>query len=214
MQFRALPIFLLSYLHHLPILFPMFLIIGLGNPEKKYLNTRHNVGFLAIEKIAELCNASWKNKPDLFAEVAEIFHEEEKIILAKPQTYMNLSGKAVAALMHRYHIEPQHTIVLSDDVLFPVGTIRTRTEGSAGGHNGLKSIITSIGTQQFIRVRIGAGIQPTSTPLERWVLSRFSKHEEALLSEVCTHAANITLGIIHGKVHPQTTYALSNSTTP
>lgn len=189
----------------------MFLVVGLGNPEKKYEKTRHNVGFLAVEEIGKTSDASWKMKSDLFAEIAEVHHEEQKIILAKPQTYMNLSGKAVAALMHRYHIEPEHTIIICDDVDLPVGTIRARTEGSAGGHNGLKSIITSIGTQQFLRIKIGVGAHPTNIPLEHWVLSPFSSKETQLIPTLIKKSAEITLDIVHGKIHPQTTHALPSS---
>lgn len=189
----------------------MFLLIGLGNPEKKYFSTRHNVGFLVVDAIAQRCNTSWKNKADLFSEVTETHHEEQKIILAKPQTYMNDSGKAVAALLHRYHIESQHLIVISDDVDLPVGTIRIRTEGSAGGHNGLKSIITSIGTQQFIRVRIGVGATPLNIPLERWVLSPFSQQEATHLPNVISTATEIALNIVHGKLQPQTINVLPSS---
>lgn len=191
----------------------MFLIVGLGNPEKKYEKTRHNVGFLAVEEIGKTCEASWKMKSDLFAEIAEVHNENQKLILAKPQTYINLSGKSVAALMHRYHIEPEHIVILTDDVDLPVGTIRTRTEGSAGGHNGLKSIITSLGTQQFLRIKIGVGAHPTNIPLEHWVLSPFPATEAQLIPSVIKKAAEITLGIVHGKIHPQTTHALPSSST-
>jgi peptidyl-tRNA hydrolase, PTH1 family len=189
----------------------MFLIVGLGNPEKKYEKTRHNVGFLTVEEIGKACNALWKTKNDLCAEIAETHTEEKKLILAKPQTYMNLSGKAVTALMRRYHIEPQHLMVLCDDVDLPVGTIRARIEGGSGGHNGLKSIITSIGTQQFLRVKIGVGANPTNIPLENWVLSPFPEEEARHMPNIINKAGELALGIVHGKVDKQTTYALPNS---
>lgn len=189
----------------------MYLIVGLGNPEKKYFATRHNVGFLAVDAIAKLCDASWKNKTDLFSEVTETHHDNEKLILAKPQTYMNDSGKAVAALIHRYHIEPQHLIVLSDDVDLQTGTLRTRTEGGAGGHNGLKSIIASIGTQQFLRVRMGVGAHPLHIPLENWVLSPFPTEEAAHIPKIISTAAEIALNLAHGKLQPQTINVLPSS---
>ncbi len=189
----------------------MFLVVGLGNPEKKYEKTRHNIGFLVVEEIAKTCDANWKIKSELFAEITEIHSKNQKIILAKPQTYMNLSGKAVAALMHRYHIEPEHIIIVCDDIDLPVGTIRTRTEGSAGGHNGLKSIISSMGTQQFLRIKIGVGAHPVHTPLENWVLSPFSHEEKQLVPNIIKKAGEITLGIVHGTIHPQTTHALPSS---
>lgn len=189
----------------------MFLVVGLGNPEKKYEKTRHNVGFLAVEEIGKATRAVWKMKTNLFAEVAEGESENQKIILAKPQTYMNLSGKSVAALAHRYHIETQHIIILCDDTNLPVGTIRTRTEGTAGGHNGLKSIITSLGTQQFLRIKIGVGTHPPHIPLEHWVLKPFPPQEANVMPSIIKNAADITLGIVHGKLHPQTTHALKSS---
>lgn len=189
----------------------MHLIVGLGNPEKKYFATRHNVGFLAVEAIAKLCTTPWKNKADLFSEIGEAHHDNEKLILAKPQTYMNVSGKAVAALMHRYHIEPQHLIVISDDVDLPTGTLRIRTEGGAGGHNGLKSIITSIGTQQFLRIRIGVGAHPTHIPLENWVLSPFPEKEALHIPKIISTAAEIALNLAHGKLQPQTINVLPSS---
>ncbi len=189
----------------------MFLVIGLGNPEKKYFTTRHNIGFLAVDALAQSLGTSWKKKTDLFAEIAEVQTGETKIILAKPQTYMNESGKAVAALAHRFHIEPHHIIVISDDVALPFGTIRTRTEGSAGGHNGLKSIIAHMGTQQFLRVRVGVDTQPAHVPLENWVLSTFTPEEQKTLPAVITHAAEITFNIVRGKIPLQTTHALPSS---
>lgn len=182
----------------------MFLIVGLGNPEKKYTHTRHNAGFLAIDGIAKRLNASWKKKSDLFSEVSETHIEGEKIVLAKPQTYMNESGKAVAALAHRFHVEPQHIIVLSDDVALAVGTVRVRTEGSSGGHNGLKSIIAHMSTQQFPRVRIGVGAQPPHIALENWVLSSFLPEEMRAIEPALTKAGEVALDIARGTMHPQT----------
>jgi peptidyl-tRNA hydrolase, PTH1 family len=192
----------------------MWLMVGLGNPGKKYEKTRHNVGFLVVETIAKKLDAIWKVKTELFGELAETHSEEEKIILAKPQTFMNLSGKNVASLMHRFHIEPQHLIVISDDVDLPVGTIRTRNEGSAGGHNGLKSIITSLGTQQFTRIKIGVGTHPTNIPLEDWVLSPFPAAEAKIIPTLITKAGDIALDIVHGRMNTQTTHTLPSSPTP
>jgi peptidyl-tRNA hydrolase, PTH1 family len=184
----------------------MFLIIGLGNPEPKYTKTRHNVGFLVVDELTKTQGATWKTKTDLHAEVAET-----KIILAKPQTYMNDSGKAVAALIHRYHTEPQHLIIISDDVDLAVGTIRTRVEGGSGGHNGLKSIITLLGTQQFCRVRIGVGAHPLNIPLENWVLSTFTKEEQILVDQTIHNAGHIALDITRGKMQEQTVHAPKSS---
>ncbi len=182
----------------------MFLIVGLGNPEPKYFKTRHNIGFLAIDALAESFSCSWKKKADVFAEVGEAHYNEKKVILAKPQTYMNLSGKSVSALLNRFHIEPHHLIVLSDDINLPVGTIRIRKDGSAGGHNGLKSIINSIGTQQFIRIRIGVGEQPSHIPLENWVLQKFPQQDEDLFPSIFEKVEQVLVEILHGKLPIQT----------
>ncbi|NBS69290.1 aminoacyl-tRNA hydrolase [bacterium] len=189
----------------------MFLIVGLGNPEPKYFKTRHNIGFLAVDEIAHTLQASWKKKAEVSAEVAETHVDQMKVILAKPQTYMNLSGKAVAALLYRFHIEAHHVIVISDDVTLPVGTIRIRKEGSAGGHNGLKSIINSIGTQQFTRIRIGVGAQPPQIPLEDWVLQKLPPADEKNIPLILEKTYEASLSLLHGKMPPQTIHALKNS---
>lgn len=191
----------------------MHLVLGLGNPEAHYTSTRHNMGFLAIDEIAKTLNASWKNKPALYAEVAEIQAEGKKVILAKPQTFMNLSGKAAAALMHHFRLEPKNLIVITDDATLPIGRIRIRTEGSAGGHNGLKSIMTSIGTEAFMRIRIGVGIQPPHIPLENWVLQKLSPADEKHLSTILQKTTETVQEIIRGKMPSQTIHALENSPT-
>lgn len=153
------------------------LIVGLGNPGKDYAQTRHNAGFLAVDKLADALQEHWKLDKLAQAEMIETNYFDEKIILAKPQTFMNLSGKSVASLSHRFQVPLENIWVVSDDVALPLGTIRVRRDGSAGGHNGLKSIIESLGGEQFARYRIGVNPPPDNIPLEKYVLQKFSKDE-------------------------------------
>ncbi|MFA5946238.1 MAG: aminoacyl-tRNA hydrolase [Patescibacteria group bacterium] len=176
-----------------------FILVGLGNPGNEYERTRHNTGYLVLEALAKKLNASFKGRDEFQAEVAEANIGEHKAILAKPWTYMNASGRSVQALAHFYKVKPDHVIVISDDVSLPLGTLRVRTEGSAGGHNGLKSIIVNLGTDAFPRVKIGVDAQPENVPLEAWVLSRFSKDEMKILNEVIEQAVEVLQGMIkHG----------------
>ena len=163
----------------------MKLIVGLGNPGVQYSKTRHNVGFRAAEYIAEhydFDDFSMSEKHG--AEIAKGEILEEKIILAKPQTFMNLSGRAVQSIMSFYKIPFTDVIVISDDVTIPAGTVRIRRSGSAGGHNGLKSVIQEIGTDEFTRIRIG--MEPMETfkgALEDYVLGRLSDEEESMFGD-------------------------------
>ena len=155
----------------------MFVIVGLGNPSKEYGNTRHNVGFDAIDAIAD--------KYDIY--VAELKHRAkigkgyiggDKVILAKPLTFMNLSGESVRAIIDYYKVEPEtELIVISDDISLAPGQLRIRKKGSAGGHNGLKNIIRHLGGENFQRVRIGVGEKPKDYDLVDWVLGHFSKED-------------------------------------
>ena len=169
------------------------LIVGLGNPGKEYVNTRHNAGFLALDALAEALQTSWKLDKSAKAEVSETRYFDKKIILAKPQTFMNLSGVSVASLMAKFKIAPADVWVVSDDVALTLGTLRVRTGGSAGGHNGLKSIIESLGTDTFVRLRIGINEPPASIPLENYVLQKFFKDELKTLSGVTEKTREIIL---------------------
>ncbi len=160
----------------------MKLIAGLGNPGSEYAKTKHNVGFMLADALAEKLNiTSWKEKYN--ALVADAYIGAEKIIIAKPQTYMNNSGEAIAPLMNWYKLEPEELIVIHDDMDIPAGTIRIRKKGSAGGHNGIKSILSLLGNENFSRVRIGIG-----RPLPRWtvvnhVLSPFTEEDAPKIKE-------------------------------
>jgi PTH1 family peptidyl-tRNA hydrolase len=158
-----------------------FMIVGLGNPGKDYQKNRHNVGFMAIDKIAEefgIENKKVKSK----AIIMEGKRDNKKIILVKPQTFMNLSGSAVASLMQFFKINPQNLIVIHDDLDLPSLYVRLRPGGGAGGQKGVASIIQNLGTQQFNRVRIGIGRPPGRMDAADYVLQNFPKQEEKELS--------------------------------
>jgi peptidyl-tRNA hydrolase, PTH1 family len=159
-------------------------IIGLGNPRKEYERTRHNAGFMAVEMLAKQWGFSWKTDAGRKSMIAEGNIEGTKVVLVKPQTYMNNSGEAVRLMMEYLHITPAEIVVIADDVALPLGTIRVRSDGSAGGHNGFKSIIEHIGTQTFVRIRIGVNPPPTDVPLEVYVLEKFRKTEHAFIDKI------------------------------
>ncbi len=181
-----------------------FIILGLGNPGEEYERTRHNAGFLVVNELAKKLNVSFKDVDSFQAEVADGRIGDHKVIIAKPWTFMNASGRAVSALANFYKVPPNHIIIVADDVSLPLGTLRVRTEGSAGGHNGLKSIIEHLKTESFPRVKIGVDPQPANVPLEAWVLSRLSKDELKLLSPVIDQAVNELIDAVQEGVSPTT----------
>ncbi len=157
------------------------IVVGLGNPGKKYDNTRHNIGFCAIDDLAESLGVKIiKSKFDALYAIAEI--DEQKILLLKPQTYMNLSGQSVNKAAKYYKLESKDVIVIYDDVSLDVGKLRMRDQGSAGGHNGIKSIIDYIG-QNFPRVKVGVGDKPNPNyDMANWVLSNFTQSEKKIIN--------------------------------
>lgn len=160
----------------------MFLIIGLGNPEKKYARTRHNAGFLAMDFLAK--ESKWLETKKLKSSIAETELNGQKIILAKPQTYMNNSGLAVAALVKKYNLPAENIIVVYDELDLPFENIRVKLGGSSAGHNGIKSIIEHLGTDKFWRLRIGISNNDREIiPAEKFVLSKFSQEELKTLQE-------------------------------
>lgn len=168
--------------------YSMYVIVGLGNPGKKYENTRHNVGFAVIDKLAKDCDIK-VNKSKHSAKIGEGVIEGEKVVLAKPQTYMNLSGMSVRSLMDFYKIDPEsELIIISDDIDLPTGNLRIRKSGSAGGHNGLKSIIANVGTQGFTRIRVGVGAKVEGEDLADHVLGHFNK-DDAKIIEIAAETA-------------------------
>lgn len=164
----------------------MRLIVGLGNPGKEYKNTRHNVGFSAVEAIGHHFGCEDISSKDQFkARLAQGTIAGEKVLLAKPQTFMNLSGQAVQAIMSYYKIAPHDLIVIYDDFVIAPGKVRLRPSGSAGGHNGMESIITLLGTDQFIRIRIGiAPFNAWQKTDSNYVLGKLATQEKDLLDEV------------------------------
>jgi len=180
-----------------------WLIVGLGNPGKQYERTRHNAGFRAIDALAEKlgCKIDKGKFQGLYGQTT---YDGKKLFLLKPQTFMNLSGRSVLQLSAYYSIPPQRIIVLFDDISLEPGRLRIRAEGSAGGHNGIKSIIGELGSQDFPRVKIGVGAKPhPEQDLADWVLSTFSSSEEKALGASLPHAGDAALCIIEQGV-PET----------
>ncbi len=173
-----------------------WLIVGLGNPGPEYEKTRHNVGFRALELLAKEAGVKVdRAKFRALTHTAEL--AGQRVLLVKPQTFMNNSGEAVQLAAMFYKVPISHILVLSDDISLPVGKIRVRPEGSAGGHNGLKSIISRLGSQDFPRVKIGVGAKPhPDYDLADWVLSRFPAEEEKALAPALEHAAGAVLELI------------------
>ena len=187
------------------------LIVGLGNPGKDYDRTRHNVGFRTIDLLAASLNTQ-VNRLKFRALVSPVVTcGGKKVMLMKPQTYMNLSGDAVKLAGAFYKIPPERIIVISDDISLAVGRLRIRENGSAGGHNGLKSIIAQLGCQDFPRVKIGVGAKPhPDYDLADWVLSSFSASEEKDLASALERAADAALCIIDNGV-PETANRFNGS---
>ena len=158
----------------------MKLIVGLGNPDKTYENTRHNIGFMAIDSYAKENNYTFRMEKSFIGEI----YKDREFILLKPHTYMNLSGNSVSLVSSYFKIEPKDILIISDDFNLEFSKIRYRDKGSAGGHNGLKSIISSLSTEEFPRLRIGLG-SPTINTIN-FVLAKFSKEEVETLNNVFT----------------------------
>lgn len=177
----------------------MYIIAGLGNPEPRYENTRHNAGFMAIDTLAQKLGVMI-NKRDFRALYAKTNYNGEQIVLLKPQTYMNLSGESVAAAMFYYKCPVQKLIVLYDDIDLKIGHIRVRRSGSAGSHNGMKSIIQSLGMDIFRRVRIGISQPPPKMDLADYVLSSFTKEEMPVIRRSCNAAAEAAITIVENGV--------------
>ena len=167
-----------------------WLLVGLGNPGSKYESTRHNMGFLAVDGLARRKGFRF-NKLRFRAWTAEWMVNGEKVLVMKPQTYMNLSGESVGEAARFYKIPADHVVVISDDISLPVGKLRIRTGGSAGGHNGLKNIIAHLGTDQFPRIKVGVGQKPhPDYDMADWVLSKFAGEDLKTITEAIRKAAD------------------------
>lgn len=174
----------------------MFLIAGLGNPDKKYEKTRHNIGFDTVDALAEKYNISITEKKHKALCGSGVI-EGVKVILAKPQTYMNLSGESIAEIVNFYKLDPEsEMLIIFDDISLAPGNIRVRKKGSAGGHNGIKSIISSVGTSNFMRIKVGVGEKPQGWDLADHVLGRFSSGDRKLVDEAIEFAADAVEKII------------------
>ncbi len=173
-----------------------WLIVGLGNPGREYEKTRHNCGFRAMDILAKNlgCKVDKAKFQGLYGQVS---YKGSKLLLLKPMTYMNLSGRSVLQLSAYFHVPPQRIIVMFDDISLEPGRLRIRGDGSAGGHNGIKSIISELGSQDFPRVKIGVGAKAhPEQDLADWVLSTFSASEEKALASALERAADAALSII------------------
>ena len=176
-----------------------WLIVGLGNPGREYETTRHNAGFRALDILADKlgCKVDKLKYQGLYGQVT---YKGMKLLLLKPQTYMNLSGRSVLQLSAFFRVPPKNIIVMFGDISLPPGRLRVRADGSAGGHNGIKSMIQELGSQDFPRVKIGVGAKPhPDFDLADWVLSHFTAQEEKALQPALERAADAALAIIdHG----------------
>lgn len=173
-----------------------WIVVGLGNPGPKYDWTRHNVGFLVIDELADRANIPVQRvKYKALTNTTKL--GGKSVLLMKPVTYMNLSGEAVGQAARFYKVPPERVLVISDDVSLPQGKLRIRRSGSAGGHNGLKSIIARLGSQDFPRVKIGVGAKPhPDYDLADWVLSTFSQQEEKALAPIWDQAGEAALAVL------------------
>lgn len=175
-----------------------FLIVGLGNPGGKYEITRHNAGFLCADLFAESMNTEIK-RLKYHALTAEVNIDGHRCLLMKPQTFMNNSGEAVAEAAKFYKIPAEKVIVMFDDISLPIGKLRVRRKGSAGGHNGIKSIISHLGSENFPRVKIGVGAKPhPDYDLADWVLASFKKEDFPALKEAMVNACEAVKLIVNG----------------
>lgn len=177
----------------------MFIIAGLGNPTLQYEGTRHNVGFDVIDTLAERYNISVDTRKSR-ALIGKGMIEGHKVILVKPQTYMNLSGESIRSLVDYYKVdEESELIVIYDDVSLGVGQLRIRKKGSAGGHNGIKSILSELGTDVFLRIKVGVGEKPRKYDLADYVLGHFSKEEKEQMKEGDQKAADAVSMLLNGE---------------
>lgn len=178
----------------------MYLIAGLGNPGREYENTRHNAGFASIDRLAERNHISIDMKK-FQALCGTGYIGGQKVLLLKPQTYMNLSGESLRAACDFFKIDPeQELIVIYDDISLAPGQLRIRAKGSAGGHNGIKSIILHLGTQVFLRVKVGVGEKPQGWDLADYVLGHFSKEEQQVMQESFDRAADAAAALLSEEV--------------
>ena len=178
----------------------MYIIVGLGNPGREYVNTRHNTGFEAIDTIASKYNIKL-NKEKFKAIYGEGFIAGEKVLLLKPQTYMNLSGESLRDFVNWYKVDTENIIIIYDDISLDVGKLRIRRKGTDGGHNGIKSIIYHTQSDTFPRIKIGCGKKPhPDYDLADWVLSEFKKDEQKALLPALENACKAIELLVNGEI--------------
>ena len=178
----------------------MYIIVGLGNPTKEYDNTRHNIGFAAIDMLADKYGIAVNDVKHKALIGKGVIHGN-KVILVKPLTYMNLSGEAVRAVIDYYKIdEQQELLVIYDDISLAPGQLRIRMKGSAGGHNGIKSIISHLGGQEFLRIKVGVGEKPRGYDLADYVLGHFTKEEKDSMEQAKKRAAEAAAMLVSGDI--------------
>ena len=167
------------------------LIVGLGNPGREYAGTRHNAGFMAADVVAQRLRLNWRDEKKFSSQTAKLDGHGRRLIVCKPQTFMNVSGEAAGPLAGFYKISPARILVLVDDADLPLGEIRMRARGSSGGHHGLESIEEHLGSRDFPRIRIGIGrVEPAARQIAGHVLGQFSDEERAVLKEVLERVAD------------------------
>ena len=168
---------------------PMHLIVGLGNPGAEYAKTRHNAGFLLVERLATRWKADWSSERKFVARMARTAHGRKKVLLCEPQTFMNLSGETVAAVVKFYQLTVEEVLVVVDDADLPLGEIRLRPGGGSGGHHGLDSVAQHLGSKEYARLRIGIGRKDEARQITGHVLGKFGADENAVLEKVLERAA-------------------------
>ena len=176
----------------------MYIIVGLGNPEEKYLKTFHNMGYIAVGEVAAKLGVKFKKK-ECEAFTAEANVGGDKIILARPVTYMNASGRSVKQLLAKYKTDESRLVILYDDYDIPKGSIRIRPSGSAGTHNGMRSVIAETGTQNFTRIRIGIRDSEVNIPIINYVLSEVKREDYDLFISACGRAADAAIAVAKGE---------------
>ncbi len=177
----------------------MFLIAGLGNPGTEYAATRHNIGFDMVTYLGDQYHIPLRSRENK-AIVGKGVIGGQKVMLAQPQTFMNLSGESIRALLDYYKTDREKLVIIYDDISLPVGQVRVRPKGSAGGHNGIKNIIQHLGTEEFARIRIGVGAKPEGGDLVKHVLGRFSREEEDMIRDVFALAEEALLAMLNEDV--------------
>jgi PTH1 family peptidyl-tRNA hydrolase len=167
----------------------IFLIVGLGNPGAEYANTRHNAGFLLVEKLAARWKCDWSNEKKFRARIAKTAYNNKRVFLCEPQTFMNLSGETVGALKNFYQLPLVQLMIVADDADLPLGTVRLRSSGSSGGHHGLESIEQHVASREYARLKIGIGRKDGLREITNHVLGRFDSAENELLGKVLDRAS-------------------------